>query len=54
MFATDLPKKSPLASIGPFVVKSLISSVEFTSPAQQTPQSRTGNGREARILQTIR
>ena len=33
MFATEYPNLSPLVSSGPFVVESLISTVDFTSPS---------------------
>ena len=33
MFSTDIPKESPLSSTGPFVVLSLISTVESTEPS---------------------
>ena len=33
MFAIDLPKKSELDSVGPFVVEELISTVESTEPS---------------------
>ena len=32
IFAMEYPKRSPLFNVGPFVVKSLISTVESTEP----------------------
>ena len=32
MFAMEYPKRSPLFNVGPFAVKSLISTVESTEP----------------------
>ena len=34
IFAIDRPKRSSLANSGPFVVESLISTVDFTAPSE--------------------
>ena len=44
MFATECPNLSPLVSVGPFVVESLISTVESTEPSDVAANASKSDG----------